>query len=38
MEGTVLAEGTHPQLLDSCPEYMQIYESQKSTQEYEVQS
>ncbi|MFN8610356.1 MAG: ABC transporter ATP-binding protein [Vulcanimicrobiota bacterium] len=35
MQGELLAQGTHQQLLDSCPEYQQIYESQKSTQEYE---
>ncbi|MEO8070022.1 MAG: ABC transporter ATP-binding protein [Acidobacteriota bacterium] len=35
MEGEVLASGTHRQLLDSCPEYVQIYESQRSTRHYE---
>jgi ATP-binding cassette subfamily B protein len=35
MEGAILAEGTHPQLLEKSPEYMQIYESQKSTQAYD---
>lgn len=36
MEGEVLAEGTHQKLLRSCPEYVQIYNSQKSTNEYEI--
>jgi ATP-binding cassette, subfamily B, bacterial len=36
MEGEVLAEGTHQELLRSCPEYIQIYNSQKSTNEYEI--
>lgn len=36
MEGKLIAEGTHQQLLDSCPEYMQIFHSQKSTQDYEL--
>jgi ATP-binding cassette, subfamily B, bacterial len=35
MEGEVLASGTHAELLDTCPEYVQIYESQRSTQHYE---
>ncbi|MBS2033470.1 ABC transporter ATP-binding protein [bacterium] len=35
MQGEILAQGTHQQLLESSPEYQQIYESQKSTQEYE---
>jgi ATP-binding cassette subfamily B protein len=35
MEGEVLAEGTHEELKDSSPEYVQILESQKSTQAYE---
>jgi len=36
MEGEVLAQGTHSELLQTSPEYMQIFESQKSTQEYEL--
>jgi ATP-binding cassette subfamily B protein len=36
MEGEVLAAGTHQELLRSCPEYVQIYNSQKSTNEYEL--
>ncbi|MEQ1869216.1 MAG: ABC transporter ATP-binding protein [Vicinamibacterales bacterium] len=35
MEGEVLAAGTHQQLLDTCPEYVQIYDSQRSTRHYE---
>jgi ATP-binding cassette subfamily B protein len=35
MEGEVLATGTHAELLDTCPEYVQIYDSQRSTQHYE---
>jgi ATP-binding cassette subfamily B protein len=36
MEGEVLAMGTHTQLMDSCPEYVQLYDSQRSTSTYEV--
>lgn len=35
MEGEVIATGTHEQLLSSCPEYIQIYQSQRSTSHYE---
>ena len=35
MEGEVLASGTHAELLASCPEYVQIYDSQRSTHHYE---
>jgi ATP-binding cassette, subfamily B, bacterial len=35
MEGEVLASGTHDQLLETCPEYVQIYDSQRSTRHYE---
>ena len=35
MEGEVLASGTHLQLLGTCPEYVQIYDSQRSTRHYE---
>ena len=31
MEGEIIATGTHDQLLQNCPEYVQIYNSQKST-------
>ena len=36
MEGEVLALGTHRQLLESSPEYIQIYDSQRSTSHYEL--
>ena len=35
MEGEVLATGTHQELLATCPEYVQIYDSQRSTSHYE---
>ncbi|MES2470809.1 MAG: ABC transporter ATP-binding protein [Patescibacteria group bacterium] len=35
MEGELLAKGVHSELLESSPEYVQIYESQKSTNEFE---
>lgn len=35
MEGRILAQGTHQELLASSPEYAQIYDSQKSTHQYE---
>ena len=35
MEGEVLAEGTHQHLLDVSPEYVQIVDSQRSTNTYE---
>ena len=38
MEGEVVATGKHKELLESCPEYIQIYNSQKSTSHYELQS
>ena len=34
-EGQVVASGTHAELLKSSPEYIQIYDSQKSTSRYE---
>ena len=36
MEGEVLAAGTHSQLMQTSPEYVQIYESQRSTSHYEL--
>jgi len=36
MEGEVLAVGTHKQLMESSPEYVQLYDSQRSTSHYEV--
>ncbi len=38
MEGEVIADGKHDELLKSCPEYIQIYNSQRSTSHYELQS
>lgn len=37
MEGEVIAIGTHDELMQSCPEYVQIYNSQRSTSNYELQ-
>ncbi|WP_206081996.1 ABC transporter ATP-binding protein [Maribellus sediminis] len=36
MEGELVASGKHEQLRSTSPEYVQIYESQKSTSHYEV--
>jgi ATP-binding cassette subfamily B protein len=36
MEGDVLATGTHKQLMETSPEYVQIYDSQRSTSHYEL--
>jgi ATP-binding cassette subfamily B protein len=36
MEGEVIATGTHKELKESSPEYIQIYSSQRSTQHYEL--
>ena len=36
MEGEIVAVGMHKQLLKTSPEYVQLYESQKSTSHYEV--
>ncbi len=38
MEGEVIASGKHKKLLEECPEYIQIYNSQRSTSHYELQS
>jgi ATP-binding cassette, subfamily B, bacterial len=38
MEGEVLASGTHRQLIETSPEYVQIYDSQRSTSHYELQA
>jgi ATP-binding cassette subfamily B protein len=35
MEGELLAKGTHEELLAISPEYVQIYQSQRSTNQYE---
>jgi ATP-binding cassette subfamily B protein len=36
MEGEIIASGTHKHLMKTSPEYVQLYESQKSTSHYEV--
>jgi ATP-binding cassette, subfamily B, bacterial len=36
MEGEVIATGKHEKLKETCPEYIQIYNSQKSTSHYEL--
>lgn len=36
MEGEISGIGTHEELLNSCPEYVQIYNSQKSLNHYET--
>jgi ATP-binding cassette subfamily B protein len=36
MEGEVLATGTHQELLETSPEYVQLFNSQRSTSQYEV--
>jgi len=36
MEGEIIATGKHKDLLESSPEYIQIYSSQKSTHHYEL--
>jgi ATP-binding cassette subfamily B protein len=38
MEGEMLAIGTHAELMETSPEYVQIYDSQRSTNIYEVQA
>jgi ATP-binding cassette, subfamily B, bacterial len=35
MEGEMIAAGTHSLLMETCPEYVQIYQSQRSTSHYE---
>lgn len=36
MEGEIIATGKHKDLKESSPEYIQIYNSQRSTQHYEL--
>lgn len=36
MEGEIIATGTHKELKESSPEYVQIYSSQRSTHHYEL--
>jgi ATP-binding cassette, subfamily B, bacterial len=38
MEGEIIATGKHKDLKETCPEYVQIYNSQRSTSHYELQS
>ena len=38
MEGELIATGTHEQLLAVVPEYAQLYNTQQSTQQYELQT
>ena len=38
MEGEIIATGKHKELKETCPEYVQIYNSQRSTSHYELQS
>ena len=38
MEGEILARGTHEELMRTSPEYVQIYESQRSTNTYELRA
>jgi ATP-binding cassette subfamily B protein len=38
MEGEVLASGTHKELIETSPEYVQIYDSQRSTNQYELRA
>jgi ATP-binding cassette subfamily B protein len=36
MEGEIIAIGNHSELIQTCPEYIQIYNSQRSTSHYEL--
>jgi ATP-binding cassette subfamily B protein len=36
MEGEILASGTHQELMHTSPEYVQIFDSQQSTNKYEL--
>lgn len=36
MEGEIIAKGTHQQLIKTSPEYIQLYNSQRSTNHYEL--
>ncbi|HEU0226886.1 MAG TPA: ABC transporter ATP-binding protein [Arachidicoccus soli] len=38
MEGEIVATGKHEDLLKTCPEYIQIYQSQQSMTTYEVEA
>ncbi len=37
-EGELVARGTHEQLMQTSPDYIQLYQSQQSTNRYELQS
>jgi ATP-binding cassette subfamily B protein len=36
MEGELIVSGKHAELKETCPEYVQIYNSQRSTNHYEL--
>lgn len=38
MEGEILAKGTHEELMHKSPEYVQIFDSQRSTNTYELRT
>ncbi|RBL90831.1 ABC transporter ATP-binding protein [Chitinophaga flava] len=38
MQGEMIAAGTHEELMESSPDYVQIFNSQQSTSNYELQS
>jgi len=38
MEGEVLAVGRHQELMEASPEYVQLFDSQRSTSHYEIQA
>ncbi len=38
MEGEILAQGRHEEMMKNSPEYVQIYNSQKSTNQYELRA
>lgn len=38
MEGELIAKGTHQELIEKSPEYVQIYNSQRSTNSYELRA
>lgn len=38
MQGEIIAQGTHQELMKTSPEYVQIHTSQQSTSNYELQS
>src|SRR5439155_1875849 len=38
MQGEIIATGTHEELMQTSPEYVQLFNSQQSTSNYELQS